>query len=351
MRITSRLYKLAGKENQAYIDRLRYALGALPRVRKAQPADSLPGPFPPPPYKACLVVSADLELAWAWRYVRDIDNPIGYARLQAEATRRNFDPLLALFDRYEVPVTWAVVGHLFLERCDRVGARAHSDLTRLPYFENEYWRFQSGDWFDGDPGTNYRSDPDWYGPDLIDAILHSKMKHEIACHSFSHIDFSDGICPARVADGELEKCEDIAREWRVRMNSLVFPANLVGNLEALGRHGITAYRLRTGYELDVPRLDAFGLWQIPGDVQWEKPYGWSAESWIGALKRCVDRALDTGTLFHLWFHPSCERVNVDQVFPHVLEHIAARRDDLWVTTMAGLVDYLSTCADKQSISS
>jgi hypothetical protein len=97
-----------------------------------------------------------------------------------------------------------------------------------------------------------------------------------------------------------------------------------------------------GYELDVPRRDEFGLWQIPGGVCWEKPEGWPADAWIKALENCVDKALETGTVLQLWFHPSCDPVNVEKVFPALLNYLAPRRSDLWVTTMGGLVDSLSS---------
>ena len=59
---------------------------------------------------------------------------------------------------------------------------------------------------------------------------------------------------------------------------------------------------------------------------------------IGALWRCVDRALETGTVLHLWPHPLCDPINVDTVFPAVLEYVETRRIDPWVTTMAGWVE-------------
>lgn len=62
--------------------------------------------------------------------------------------------------------------------------------------------------------------------------------------------------------------------------------------------------------------------------------------WIKALERCVEKALETGTVLHFWFHPSCDPVNVEKVFPALLNYMTARRADLWVTTMTGLVDSL-----------
>jgi hypothetical protein len=142
-------------------------------------------------------------------------------------------------------------------------------------------------------------------------------------------------------DSELDQCQRLAGNLGVRLKSFVFPGNLAGNLISLKKHGFNAYRWHNGYELDVPGRDELGLWQIPGGVCWEKAEGWPADAWIKALQRCVEKALKTRTVLHLWFHPSCDPVNVEKIFPALLNYLAPRRSDLWVTTMARLVDSLT----------
>ena len=338
MGLTNRLYHRLGPLGQSFVDRRRYALGLLPRVRVPGKSVRYPGDR-----RAAILFTADLELAWAWRYSKSGgSDPLAYALGRAEQARRNFPELLALFDRYDVPVTWGTVGHLFLERCERINGRAHADLLRPPYFENEYWRYTSGDWFDADPCWDYRHAPAWYAPDLIEAILDAEVGHEIACHTFSHMTFSDDTCPPDVAEADLALCQQVAAEWGITPQSFVFPGSLCGNLPALARAGMRTYRMWTGCELDWPRQDEHGLWQIPGGVCWERPEGWPVDAWIRALRRCVDRALETGTVLHLWFHPSCEPINVETVFPAVLDYVAAQCGDLWVTTMTALVDRLTS---------
>lgn len=326
---------------RAWADRTRYRCALLPRVNPASTTSTEVTCSSTIARRAYIVVSADLELAWAWRYAKSALDPLVYATHKAEQSRRNFSTLLALFDRYGVPVTWATVGHLFLENCSRDNGRAHPEVGRLPYFENRYWRYRYGDWFDADPCSDYIADSAWYGPDLVRAILGANVKHEVACHSFSHIDFSDGTCPPEVADSDLGRCREIAREWGLEMRSFVFPGNMVGNLPSLKRHGFTAYRYHNGYELDVPRRDEVGLWQIPGGVSWEKPEGWPVQAWVGALQRCVDLAVETGAVLHLWFHPSCESLNVEMVFPAVLDYLSHYRSDLIITTVGRVVEAAS----------
>jgi hypothetical protein len=133
-------------------------------------------------------------------------------------------------------------------------------------------------------------------------------------------------------------CQELAQRRGVKLKSFVFPANLGGNLASLKRCGFIGYRWRSHFELDVLRRDEFGLWRIPGGISWETPMGWSAGAWLTALKRCVDAAISSGTVLHLWFHPSCERADVEIVLPALLEYIAARSNGINVTTMAGLTN-------------
>jgi len=341
MTLGKRFYSLLGARNQMLLDRMRYQFRLLPRINRRRLAHICY----PQAYKAAVTISADFELAWAWRYDKRVSNPLEYAQRRAQRARRSFPELLVLFDCYEIPVTWAVVGHLFLERCERQNGRPHPEILRPPYFENEHWRYTDGDWFDADPCSDYQHAPDWYAPDLIRAILSAKVEHELACHTFSHIDCSDAHCPPEVMDSELAECKRVAEAWGIAFKSFVFPGNLVGNRASLKRYGFAAYRWHSGYELDVPRQDKLGLWQIPGGVCWEKPEGWPVDAWIGALWRCVDRALETRTVLHFWFHPSCEPINMEAVFPALLDHVAAQRSDLWLTTMAGLVDWLTSVGE------
>lgn len=336
MNLRENLYFSVSERLRVIRSRAGYALGLRPRVNRDRPA----GITYPEPYRAAIVFTADLELAWAWRFAKcGATDPLAYALRRADQTRRNFPDLLGLFDESDVPITWAVVGHLFLEQCDRVDGRAHPDLPRPPCFENEYWRYSSGDWFDGDPGSNYLDAPAWYAPDLIRAILGTKVKHEIACHTFSHLDLSDNICPPGVADADLLLCQEIAREWGLELYSLVFPANMVGNLDVLRRHGFHTYRLWTGYQLDWPRRDEHGLWQIPEGRCLEKPSQyWTDAQWLGTLYKHVDRAIETGTVCSFWFHPSCHPANVERILPGLLEYVNARRSEVWVTTMDGFVE-------------
>ena len=89
--------------------------------------------------------STDFELAWAYRYA---DRP--KSTDAGSRTRAAFPLLLKTFDRFGVPVTWAVVGHLLLESCKRDSDTrlAHPEMPRPSFYANHYWRFERGDWYE-----------------------------------------------------------------------------------------------------------------------------------------------------------------------------------------------------------
>ena len=139
----------------------------------------------PKPYKAVVTISADFELAWAWQWSKQGD-ALKLSINKSRMARENFSKILELCDRYNIPITWATVGHLFLESC-----KGHQEMAQLGDFENNFWTFNNSDWFINDPNSNYKDAPYWYAPDLINQIIQSPVNHEIGCHTFSHIDCTD----------------------------------------------------------------------------------------------------------------------------------------------------------------
>jgi hypothetical protein len=89
--------------------------------------------------------------------------------------RATIDGMLRLLERYEVSATWALVGHLFLDECERdASGRAHGDMVHPRQSHVE------ADWFHADPATDRASDPLWYGVDVLDAIQDAGHPQEIA---------------------------------------------------------------------------------------------------------------------------------------------------------------------------
>jgi len=279
--------------------------------------------------KGIFIISADFELGWAFRYSKSDPFP----EKKAEQSRKNFPFLLKLFETYSIPITWATVGHLFLRTCKK---RDHDWMHRIPYFENRNWLYSKGDWFDCDPYTNWNKAKTWYAPDLIEKILKSNVKHEIGCHSFSHIDFTYENCPPEVAEDEIKACVKAANDWGLKLKSFVFPGGTYGNFEILKKYGFTSYRQTLKYELMLPYIDSNELLVIPVSTGLgDNNLGWSSDYFIKRYKKYIDKAIHTGTVCHFWFHPSIDEWFLHNVFPEILRYVAKKREEgeLCILTM------------------
>ncbi len=287
--------------------------------------------------KGGLIISADFEMAWAWRYTKTGSDHLKKGQIE----RANFPQIIEVLDQYNIPITFATVGHLFLEGCKK---GSHDWMTRIPHFD-EHWKFTEGDWFDHDPYSNFKDAPEWYAPDLIQMILDAKVKHEIGSHTFTHIDFTDKNCPAKVADDELKACIEVAKPYGVTLKSLVFPGGTWGNIEMLKKNGIEIYRENTTHDLAYPYRDKMGLLvtNSSGFLEYNLKYQWSVDYFVNRLKKYIDKAIKTNTIAHLWFHPSLEPFILKYVFPCFLEYAAQQRDkgELWIGTMEEIAQHIN----------
>lgn len=303
--------------------------------------------FIPKQYKSVLLLSADFELAWAWRYSKSVADPMKRAMQKAGLERENLPKLVRLCEQYNIPVTWATVGHLFLENCEKENGKLHPDVERLKPFENDYWKFNGEDWFEHDPGSSLEKDPEWYCPDLIQLIQNSEVDHEIACHTFSHIDCSDEICNPKVIDSELKKCKTIAEEWKIDLKSFVHPGHTIGNLETLAKNGFTNYRTNYRNVLGYPRKHECGMWEFEQTAEIAYRKEWSTKYHLYRYKKIVERAILSHTLCVLWFHPSLDPIMVKKVLPDFFQFLDLNRKDIWITTHSEYINWLQTSVNNE----
>ncbi len=272
--------------------------------------------------------------------------------------------ILDLLDAFEIPTTWAVVGHLFHEACERgPDGRTHPEIIR-PDFE-----WYPDDWLGQDPGSDRHSDPLWYGPDILDRIQGAKVAHEIGSHSFSHAPFGDPGMSEEAARSELEACVRAAEQRGIQLRSFVFPRNREGHHELLREHGFTSFRgadqtwygsmsgmaSRGAHLVDqsaamTPRVhrptEALpGLWDIPGSMLLLHRVGvrrWvSVRARVRKAERGIEQAIREGAVFHLWTHPmnlAHDREAMMKSLELILRAVAERRDEglLRVRTMHDL---------------
>jgi hypothetical protein len=289
-----------------------------------------------PPFKynckAAVSISADFELSWAFRGRSEEKRTLYGIR-----TRQNHPFLLNLFEKYSIPITWATVGHLFLESCSRGSdGRAHSDMPR-PVNNT---RFQ-GDWYRHDPCTDYKKDPLWYCPDLIQDILNSKIMHEIGSHSFSHIDFEAESANNDLVDKEMKSCIETMKSFNLVPKSLVFPHNQMGysHLETLYNNGIIAVRHRDNkVALSYPQRTSEGVYKLYESMNTRSS---GIYDYVEKAKIFISEAKKSNSAFHLWFHPSDSPELFKNEFSRIVEYISSEQNNgsIWVTTMSELAAY------------
>jgi len=288
-----------------------------------------------------VVFSADFEMAWAYRYSKKLSSKAVEWGLKE---RKNIPVIIDLLERYNIPVTWATVGHLFLNECTHdYKCTAHPDMPRPDYFENRNWKFESGDWYEHDPCTNIESDPAWYASDLIERILEAKVNHEIGCHTYSHLDFTYNNCPKELADAELGACINVAEMKGIELKSMVFPGGTFGNFESLKEKGLKCYRKPMRYHIDLPIIDMFGLVAIPSSICLNRdPYGWTKEFHIKMIRKFLEKATKYKLVCHLWFHPSMDPWYLENVMPEVVKLVAKYRNNglIRISTMGELADIM-----------
>ena len=284
--------------------------------------------------RGTMVMSLDFELSWG-RF-----DKMPLCKLEAESLkeRPHIRRLLALMDRYEIPATWATVGHLMLDRCERNHqGQAHSNIA-----PHAAYSWLPHEWYRQDPCTEAFRAPAWYAPDVVEWIRNAKVRHEIGSHSFGHIYYGDPECTAEMAAADLKEAIEVARRKGITLNSFVFPRNMVGHLEVLRKMGIKAYRgqdpLMRGWGFG-PILRAFhylhqllgipperiraeetlpGLWNIPGNQFFMPKVGIRTlipmACQVRRVKAGINQAVKMGELYHLWFHPFNLNAKPDVMF-------------------------------------
>jgi len=325
---------------KAILSRLKFGVGLTPKIDKNSYSQNLT--FVPSQYKAVVLISADFEMAWASRYTKNSKQPLEFALEKGRLTRKNVPVILDLCEKYNVPITWATVGHLFLDSCEVTNGIKHPEIKKLPFFENQFWKFSRGDWFDYDPCTDYKSDSEWYAPDLINDITSRKTEHEIGCHTFSHIDCTDTICSDEVFDSEIVLCKKLAEQSSIKLSSFVHPGHTIGHLKNLANHGFSCYRTDYCDTIGYPVWHDEGLWELQSSAQIEFRKDWSTQYQIYRLTKVVKRAIKSNTVCNLWFHPQIENEEfVNKVFEGLFRFLKQRNQEVWVTTMHNYISYLN----------
>lgn len=176
--------------------------------------------------------------------------------------------------------------------------------------------------------------------EAFNRIVNSKVKHELAIHTYDHVDFSDPSCDERLARSQVTRTIQLLPPSRGPL-TFVFPWNRYGHFNLLRDEGFIAYR-GNSRKLGFPSKMS-GLWNIyPLVYISEKSYTHSV-----VLKAFLDLAMSYRSVFHLWFHPWNLEVGGD-VSKYISETLRPlfkraqserRKGRLWVCTLSELANY------------
>lgn len=293
-------------------------------------------------------ISIDTEFAWG-----RCDIPYSADEMKAlDREREIITRLGQLFEQYDMRATWAIVGHLFLDKpaprdCQ---GRVHGHIPR-PMTQNEErdWFFQLPDGLD----------PQWYAPEVVDQIQAMKPTQEIGSHTFSHLIYDEGFATQTAVEHDLVLARSVHEAKGVPFESFVFPRNQVGYLPQLAEAGLKVYRGRTeqwqdrlpggvigrlanliGFMMALPpktvtpeQEEGSGLVNVPDSLLLLGRNGLRRLVPRGNLvrmaKRGLDRAAEKKQLFHLWFHPSNFVHRTEEQFQtleRILQHASFLRE-------------------------
>ncbi len=250
--------------------------------------------------KGIFCISIDLELLWGRK-------DLNYSKFieKTKKERTIIKKLLALFKKYNIPVTWATVGKLY-------------------------------------EGT----DPLWSGKDIIKWIKTDKI-HELGSHTYSHEIMSE--ISKEKAEVEIKK--NLSK-------SFVFPRNKIKYLEILKKYGFKSFRGKDKieYELLIPRTPPTdkakitkGLIEIPSSIYFVSGRGLRKYIPFGLRflksRLGIEQAIKKGEVFHLWFHPIDFADNSDALlkeFEQILKYADEKRKEnlLDIKTMKQIAKYI-----------
>lgn len=277
--------------------------------------------------------------------------------------RESISRILELLEKYQIIATWAVVGHIFYERCEEC------EICPVLEWKGKYKSFEEA----------YKTQhPLWYGADVVDKLLNQKMNHEIAFHGYSHETFNS--MSREKAEIEIKEFIRVASRKGVDAKSIVFPRNKVGHLDLFKKYGFLCYRgeehlpLLTRNKYFIGRI-AKNLDHILGIstppvyelkdfldehmvnlVATQHVFGFSRKTdllldqigvpnlRIRRITRAIRRAASQKKVAHIWAHPWEFRTKGDfsklrVIFESVAEEVAAgRMKTISMIEMANMVN-------------
>lgn len=154
-----------------------------------------------------ITISFDFECGWGAIYSgkwREREQAGVYKTL-----RPIFTKLIAEMDAMEIPATWATVAALLDQPTqDELASLPQVERTAITDFcSNSQWQTRRGD-------------------DLLDTLVRSHGRHELASHSYLHLDFASSRISEDGKKRDVLKSHQILQQsWINPVSTLIFPFN------------------------------------------------------------------------------------------------------------------------------
>lgn len=261
--------------------------------------------------------------------------------------RETIARILELLEKYQIVATWAVVGHIFYDRCEEC------EVCPVLDWKGKYRSYEEA----------YKTHhPLWYGADVVDTLLNAKMKHEIAFHGYSHETF-DTISREK-AEVEIQEFMRVASRKGIDAKSIVFPRNKVGHLDLFEKYGFLCYRGKEPLPLltrnkdivgkvakhldhvlgistpPIYQMEEFASSNMINLIATQHIFGFNRKTeilldgWglpnlrIRRMTRAIRKAAAEKKVAHIWAHPWEFRTDADfgklrYIFESVAEEVAA----------------------------
>lgn len=296
--------------------------------------------------KQVFTVSLDFELHWGgfekWLF-SGTDSETGSGNRRDETYEKYFNntrevvpQMLALFEKYEVHVTWATVGMLFHESKEELLENAPDERPSYQIDELSAYKYIARQGI----GENELDDPFHFAPSLIRQISATPFQ-ELGTHTFAHYYCNEEGQTVEQFREDLRAAQRAAKKFGVVLRSLVFPRNQFNDdyLRVCYEEGIRAVRsnpldwfwlidstqreslwkrLNRGMDayFAVGKKNTYELESIPvreglplclPASRLLRPYR-PKELFLNNLKIArirseMTRAAEQGEVYHLWWHP------------------------------------------------
>jgi peptidoglycan/xylan/chitin deacetylase (PgdA/CDA1 family) len=264
--------------------------------------------------KSYFIISLDTEVDWGYRAYPG-SKMYNLLKNNKSLALESIYRFIDLFEKYNIPATWAIVGRLFYDF-----------------------------------------------PEIIDNITSNPIDHEIGYHSFSHIRFSD--CDEKTADSELEMALKISKMYGIKFDSFVFPENAINHVHLLKKYGFKIYRsynlagmsinkniIRRSYNFALSKLISppvepkwdDGIYELPSSMMLHDISLFSRTLPIRA-KMGIKKSINEGKIFHIFIHPE-DIILKPQLFSQmedILKYLSEKRknDEIRTITMGKLAGIL-----------